>query len=74
MQLSIWPQYLVEPQHIEGYIYWMWIVRPDVCRPAGILFITNCKKAYLTWPTACFLRKKTAGAIYKASIGRIYIN
>ncbi|MGA3282151.1 MAG: hypothetical protein ABSD50_14355 [Smithella sp.] len=41
MQLFIWPQYLVEPQHIEGYIDGMWIVRPDVCRLVRIAFLTG---------------------------------
>ena len=32
MKCFIIPQYLVEPQHTEGYLDEMWIVRPDTCR------------------------------------------
>jgi hypothetical protein len=41
MQLFIWPQYLVEPQYLEGCFDGMWIVRPDVCCLARLVFITN---------------------------------
>jgi hypothetical protein len=43
MQWLIWPQYLVEPQHIEGYFDGMWIVRPDVCRLVRIVFYSGLK-------------------------------
>jgi hypothetical protein len=37
----ICPQYLVEPQYIEGCFKERWTVLPNVCHLAKIEFITN---------------------------------